>query len=547
MKKKAYMSQNKENIKTVLLSYEAVDWDERGLRKETLETFGVRCKISTEIGPTVIEKAYFPYYSQEGKLCGYKVKDLTKDKHEKGHFYTIGHVGVDCQLFGQKECKGPTLNLKITEGEVDQLSAYQALLDRQLSDETPEKYRNLKPQVVSIGCGTVHATDHISHNAEFIDEYTNIWLAFDNDELSDIEKKKKNPGMKGKECTESVGAYLIYKNVFVIQWPDYFNDSSDALQKGKSEELAKILLFDKKKFRAENIIKFSDVMTFEDAHKPIERGFQSYSFPILSNKLLGFRDYEMTTLATFSNVGKSTVAFDIAADSVKQGYKPGLIFLEEMPKKTLFRAEAWKLKVHPNKYKFDPYGCGKSKEEIKEAWEWANDSFRIFNHFGSIKTQSLMEKVRFLHFNLGCNPIVFDHISLAVSGRADSQNDTKELDIAMTEIGAFCASNPIHFFNVSHVNRLASAGFKRSDKPEWRRFEKEYLRGSSSLEGVSWNIIGIHREDLPDGSRGRIQLSLLKDREADWIGDVDITKMHPETGRFYDASEEEWQPKGGGY
>lgn len=425
-------------------------------------------------------------------------------------------------------------------GNCDLLTSYQALSDRQKSDATPVQYRGLQPQIVSIGCGTVQSVEHIANNNKFIDQYKNIYLCFDNDRLSEVEKQKKNPGMKGEEATQAVGSFLLYKKVYRIKWPDDINDCSDAYLKGK--DLAKMLLFHNEEFCAENIVKFSDVYSFEEAHKPIEIGFQSYSFPKLSEKLGGFRNYEMTTLATFSSVGKSTIAFDIAADSVSQGYKPGLIFLEEMPKKTLFRAEAWKLGVHPNRYKFDPFNCGKTEEEIKDAWKWANDNFRVFSHFGAIKTDKLMEKIRYLFFSQGCNPIIFDHVSLAVSSRKDSANDTKELDIVMGEIGAFCAANPVHIMVISHVNRSASSGFKREDKPVWRRFEKEFLRGSSSLEGVSWNIIGIHREDLPNGERGRIQLALLKNREADWVGDLEITKMDPITGRFYDATDEIWTP-----
>ena len=84
---------------------EAVDWPERGLRKETFHRFGVKMKTSVEFGPSKIEKVFFPYCNQAGKIVGYKVKNLLKDKSEKGHFYSIGHVGVSCQLFGQERVR----------------------------------------------------------------------------------------------------------------------------------------------------------------------------------------------------------------------------------------------------------------------------------------------------------------------------------------------------------------------------------------------------------------------------------------------------------
>lgn len=288
-----------ETIKDVKY-LEAFDWDERGLTKETLEKFGVKCKPNAQFGPSKLDKVYFPYLNKDGKITGYKVKDLTKEKAEKGHFYTIGHVGTDSQLFGQNVARKSAKMLFICEGEVDALSAYQALLEH-----TKEEYKAYTPAVVSIGCGTVHAVDHLAHNPKFLERYKEFRLAFDNDELTDIEKLKKNPGMKGKEATQAVGGFLIEQSnrVFITKWYDWVNDCSDLLQKGMSEQLHKQLLFDIEAFSAEKVLSAGDIQV-DDLLKPKEKGAYVDSFPILMEKLWGIRKSELTILTAMSGVGK---------------------------------------------------------------------------------------------------------------------------------------------------------------------------------------------------------------------------------------------------
>ncbi len=529
-KYKGYKS--KETIRDILL-LESCNWAERNLKKETLELFGVKCKISKEFGPTTILKVYFPYYSQEGKLCGYKVKDLSKDKHEKGHFYTIGHVGVDCQLFGQRECKGHKTNLKYVEGETCFLSAYQALLDRQLSDETPEQYRSLKPQIVSPGCGTVHAVEHISNNSKFINQYKNHILSFDNDFLTDIELGKKNPGMKGRECTQAVGAYLVggSKNIYVTTWPEYFNDCSDVLQKGKSGELARILLFDKEPFSYEKIISVGDI-EIEELLKPKEKGIYIDSFPILMEKLWGIRKREYTIMTAMSGVGKTVCCSEFAYGLAEKSKEPiALAFLEETSKETLLRMIARKLKINYYKFVFNPLKyC--TKKQFTNAYEWTKDKFYFLDVFGSMKIPELMDSFKNFVYVNNCAYIVFDHISMLASG--SQVNDERRLiDNMMTEQAAFTAQTDVGVIAVSHLGRQAQLEIgKLSDlkEPKWINVRKEHLKGSSSLEQLPWNIIGLDMLLEPNRERSDVRFTVLKNRSIGLLGVADQFFQDSESG-----------------
>ncbi|MCP4341278.1 MAG: AAA family ATPase [Desulfobulbaceae bacterium] len=508
---------------------EATDWKERGLRKETLETFGVKCLKSQEFGPVgQIEKVFFPYYNQGGKITGYKVKDLTKEKSEKFHFYTVGHVGVDSQLFGQNRARKNAKYLIITEGEVDHLSSYQAILDN-----TEEQYKKFPPAVVSIGCGTVSAVDHLGHNTKFLGNFPQYRVCFDNDELTQQEKLKKNPGMKGKEATQAVGAFLIESNkkVFVPDWYDWVNDCSDFLQSGKDSLLSKQLLWDVSEFSAEKVLKGSDI-EMETLLKPKEKGVYVDSFPLLMDKLWGIRKSELSILTAMSGVGKTVVSSEIAYKLAEEtGEKVALVFLEETSEETLMRMIARRLQVNYYKFVFDPLSfC--SREDFAVAYGWCKDKFFFLDVFGSMRVTELMNTFKSLYYASGCGYIVFDHLSMMASG--SQVNDERRLiDQMMTELAAFMAQTDVGCLAVSHLSRQAQTEIgKLSDltEPKWINVRKEHLRGSAALEQLSWNIFGLDMLLTPDRERADVRLTVLKNRTIGKLGVCDQFKMDEKTG-----------------
>jgi len=508
--------------------YDSHDWEERGLRKETLERFGVKCKISEELGPEKLEKIYFPYYNQSGKLTGYKVKDLEKDKAEPGHFYAIGHVGVSSQLFGQSKARTKAKMLFICEGEVDALSAYQSL-----HDNLKEEYKQFKPAVVSIGCGTVHAVDHLAHNPNFVANYDEFRLAFDNDELTTQEKSRVNPGMKGREATQAVGAFLIENcdRVFVTEWYDNINDCSDFLQKGRPDDLNQQLLWDIIPFSAEKVITGAEI-EMESLLKPKERGVYVDSFPLLMDKLWGIRKSELTILTAMSGVGKTVAASEIAyklAEKTKE--KVALIFLEETSGETLLRMIARRLQKNYYKFVFKPLDfC--TRDEFKEAYDWAKDRFFFLDVFGSMKVKDLMQTFKSLYYASGCGYIIFDHLSMMSSGSL-VDNERRLIDLMMTELAAFMAQTRVGCFAVSHLSRQAQTEIgKLSDlkEPKWINVRKEHLRGSASLEQLSWNVIGLDMLLTPERERSDVRLTVLKNRTIGKLGVADQFQMDQETG-----------------
>ena len=519
----------KETIKDVL-EYPIAVMPDRKITKETCKKFGVRMTISEEDGKTPTAY-YFPYYDSKGKLSGYKKRDLTLDKHEKFHFTTIGKVGVDCKLFGQtvaENIEQKRKNLVYVEGEIDQLSTYQAMKEQVKGT----KWESMEPFVVSVSCGTANAVEATLHNEDFIRSFDSLSLMFDGDEATEAEKKKGI--LRGKEATEAVASALVGTGVTLctIELPAKYKDASDMLQDGEGDALAKIVQFGKKAYTAEKIVRASDI-DFDDLIAPQPEGIYVDCFPELNRKIHGFRTRELVVLTSPSNVGKSTVCAMFANAFIEAGERVGMIFLEETNKQTLQRAVASKLKVNYNKFKNAPLACA-SKEEIRKAYDEIakDDKLIMLGHFGSLPISELMNKIRHMHLVEGCSHIVLDHLSVVISG-SHIENERKELDIVMTALAAFCAANDVCIIAVSHINRTAAEQFKppkgKEDEPFWVTISKEQLRGSAALEQLAFIVLRLEPQIMPDRSRGNVRLTVLKNRPWGILGVADEFSVDEDT------------------
>ena len=519
----------KEKIEDIL-QYPFKAAPERGITKDTCERFGIRAGLSEEDGCTVTAY-YFPSYNQKNKLVGFMKQDITKSKEEKGHWTAVGAVSIGNKLFGQdisEAINRRRTNLIITEGQWDCVSVYQALVE----DVEGTKYEGLEPQVVSIPLGTANAVEAILHNEELVKSFDAITLFFDDDACTPAEKKKGI--LKGHEAKEAVASSLIDSGVAImtVNAENAFKDASDYLQAKKSTELAKLVQFGKKVFSTEKVIRASEI-SFEKIIEEQPRGVVIDCFPKLMEKLYGFREKELTMILAPSGVGKSTLCSILADKFMQDGHKIGMIFLEEGNKDTFQRLIASELKVNYLKFKRNPLSMA-SAEDIRKAYDKiaSNDQLVLLDHFGSMPIDSLMTKVKHMVLIEGCKYIMLDHLSMVISG-SDVQNERKELDMVMTALASFCAANAVHLIVVCHINRTDSAQFLppkgKEGEPFWVNVRKESARGSAALEQCSWNILGIEPEILPDFSRGRVRIKVLKTRFGDSLGIADVFTLNNDT------------------
>jgi replicative DNA helicase len=230
-------------------------------------------------------------------------------------------------------------------------------------------------------------------------------------------------------------------------------------------------------------------------------------------------------LGDFTVTHNSTVTSIFADSFVQKGEKVGMIFLEEEIKDTVQRLLALRLKVNYVKFKSDPLSCA-TREQIAEAYEYIvkQDRVVLLDHFGSLPVSELMSKIKHMHFVEGCSYILLDHLSMVISG-SQVADERKELDMVMTELAAFCAANDVCIIAVSHINRTGADQFRppkgKENESYWVRVTKEMLRGSAALEQLSWTILGLEPEILPDRSRGNVRLTVLKNRTWGFLGEAD--------------------------
>jgi len=520
---------SKETVQEVL-KFPFVDATDRGISKKTCEKFGIRAGLSEKDGTTV-EAYYFPSYNQKGKIIGFKKQDILKGKDEKGHWTAIGSVSISNKLFGQDVAEAVSRkknNLIITEGEWDAVSSYQSLVD----NVKGTKYESLEPFVVSVPMGTANAVEAILHNAEFTKAFDALTMFFDDDFCTPAELKKGI--MKGHEAREAVaGAFVDSGMALYTVSAEYgFKDASDYLQNDKSTELAKLVQFGKRVFSTEKVVRASDI-PFDSIIEEQPRGVVIDCFPKLMERLYGFREKELTMILAPSGAGKSTVCSILADKFMAAGHKIGMIFLEEGSKDTFQRLIASELKVNYLQFKRKPLAVA-TEEAIREVYDriTSNEQLVLLDHFGSMPIDSLMNKVKYMVLVEGCKYILLDHLSMVISG-TEVENERKELDMVMTALSSFCAANAVHLIVVCHINRTDSHQFLppkgKEGEPFWVNVRKESARGSAALEQCSWNILAIEPEILPDFSRGRVRIKVLKTRFGDSLGIADVFTLDPVT------------------
>lgn len=524
-----FMIENKETVEEVL-KYGFHGSEERKIRKDICKKFGVRASVSQEDGTTVTA-FYFPSYNQKGKLVGFMKQDVTKSKEEKGHWTAVGSVTVSNKLFGQEISESINRkhnNLVITEGFWDTMSVFQAQVDSLKGT----KFEGMEPFVVSINLGTANAVENMLHNEEFVRSYDSWTIFFDDDYCTP--KEVKQGIMKGHEAREAVASAFVGSGIslMTVSPDEGFKDASDYMQAGRSDDLAKLVQFGKRAFSAEKIVKAKEI-SLDELLEPRPEGIYVNSFPKLMEKIHGFRGRELCLLTAPSGVGKSTVMSIFADSFVQSGEKVGMIYLEETNKETFQRLVASKLKVNYLKFKDKPLECA-TIDEIKSAYDEIvnDDKLVMLGHFGSLPVSELMSKIKHMHLVEGCRYILLDHLSMVISG-LETDNERKQLDIVMTELAAFCAANDVCVIAVSHINRSAAEQFKppkgKENEPFWVKVTKEMMRSSSSLEQLSFIVLGLEPQIMPDRSRGNVRLTVLKNRPWGYLGVCDEFKIDDNT------------------
>jgi twinkle protein len=473
---------------------------ERKITQATYAHFGVKSECSEATGEPV---AYYYPITKEGETTGYKKRLLPKS------FTSIGDGNGKIELFGQAVCEAGGKRLLITGGEEDCVAAHQMLA-------------TYNPVVTSLPKGESCAS--VADNLDFILSFKEVIIATDMDEA-------------GRKAASQIVDIIGYEKARILTISE--KDASDMLVKGKEKEFVSSY-FSAKPYLPADIV--SGSIGIEALQEPLKDGIEIKCLPKLMEKLHGFRQGEMTIILAPPGVGKTTVCKQIGYDLLSADKSILHVFLEEDIRKTQQSYIALDNRVSLPKLRQDPNLLSKDQWEASEKKLLTQEKTLWVNHFGSISPDELMKDIRYANAR-GYKFVILDHISMVFSGLQTS-NERKEIDLLLTELAAFTKQASIHPIVVSHVRRINKPAPKDSkgniQYPYWDTVATDAARGSGAFEQLAWNIIAIEPEILESGERGRVRLSLLKNREWGMLGKCDEVRMDSNTGHLVKAEDPEF-------
>ena len=459
---------------------------DRKINQSTCEHFQVKVGVSESNGE--VNEHYYPV-SKDGKISGYKKRTLPKT------FSSIGDCKGEVELFGQLTCPPSGKRLLITGGELDAMSAWQML---------KERYPQYTPAVVSLPKG--ENLNAVKENLSFINSFDEVMIYTDMDDV-------------GRKVADDLAKLIGFKGRIVKTSE---KDASDMLTKGKKAEFISAY-YDAEARKPKGIVTGSSI-SLERIKKAIVPGYMT-GYTELDKMLGGLRKGELTTLTAGSGIGKSTLARELGYRLRIQNLTIGNLFLEEPIEKTLQGYIAIDNNVKLSSLRANP--------SILTEEQWATSYDKLISskwigleHFGSLPTEDLMDKMRYLAYGEGCDFIILDHLSLVMSGQV-SDNERKDIDLAMTELAAFVNESGVGILSVVHLSRNKS----KASFNEGGQVSLNDLRGSAALEQLSWNVLALERDQQGD-TRDESNIRILKAREEGWTGIADHCKYNTDTGRL---------------
>lgn len=410
------------------------------------------------------------YIDDDGTVLFQKTRD--KDKQ-----FTVR--GKSCYRFFGQELFNHGKKLVITEGEIDALS---------VSQMNGNKY-----PVVSLphGCGSAIKT--FKANMEWLNNFDEVIVMFDMDE-------------QGQKAVKDVEGLLPPHKLFIARLP--YKDANECLVNGKGSAIINAI-FDAREYRPDGIV---NAMELEQSFFSDDNEGDSYTFPWcdkLNKMTMGLRKGEMLLLTAGTGIGKSTAAREIAYKLKTQDHlKIGMVMLEENVKKTLREL----LSIELNK-PLSIQWRNIDKATLKEPYEklFGDGRFFLYDHFGSLDEKSLIESIRYLIVGEGCDFIIFDHISIAVSGLEDAgQDERKTIDRIMTRLRSLVEETGAGMVIISHLKKPSGdASFE-----EGGAISLDDLRGSGSLKQIPDTILALERNQQTEdeAEKNKLKLRVLKCR-----------------------------------
>ena len=430
------------------------------------------------------------YCDDAGRPVAQKLRFPNKD------FVILGDSS-QMSLFGRHLWRDGGKMLVVTEGEIDCLSVSQL--------------QGNKWPVVSIPNGAQAAAKALKKNLEWLERFEKVVLMFDMDDA-------------GRKASAECALLLTPGKARIAQLP--LKDANDMLVAGRGKEVIDAI-WNAKTFRPDGIIPGIDLweqVSVEDTTPSV-----AYPWLGLQEMTRGLRKRELVTLCSGTGIGKSSVCRELAHHLVRSGYSIGYIALEESVKRTALGL----MGIHMNR-PLHITRDGVSQEDLKDAFDHTVGSGRVclYDHFGSVDSDNLLNRIRYMVRGMSCDFIFLDHVSIVVSGMGEG-DERRLIDNTMTALRSLVEELGCGMVLVSHLKRPEGRGHE-----EGAQTSLAQLRGSAAIGQLSDMVIGLERDQQDAAKKDLTVVRVLKNRFTGDTGVAACLHYDRSTGRLVETSTE---------
>ena len=153
-----------------------------------------------------------------------------------------------------------------------------------------------------------------------------------------------------------------------------------------------------------------------------------------------------------------------------------------------------------------------TEEEARKGYEkvFGDERLILLDHQGSVADTSLLDRIEYLAA-LGCNYLILDHITIAVSEGVDGATGNEAVDKVMSSLLKIVKRYNIHLTLISHLRKSSGEGksFEEGIMPNL-----DSIKGSGSIKQISFDIIGFARNMMATekSDRNIVKFAVLKSR-----------------------------------
>jgi twinkle protein len=463
---------------------EVVDLTKRKISKETCAKWDYRVGA---FGGFPVQIAN--YKGDDNKVVAQKIRYPNKDFRIIGNSKAMG-------LYGQHLWRESGKMVVVTEGEIDALS---------LSHIQGNKW-----PVVSVPNGASAAPTAIQKAIDWLERFEVVVFMFDSDEA-------------GRKAASICAGLLSPGKAKIASLP--LKDINDMLVAGREAEVIDAV-WSAKTFRPDGIVAGTDL--WETIRKVDQVSAIQYPFSGLTRFTHGLRKGELITITAGSGVGKSQFCRELANWLLKNNQKVGYIALEESVRRTALGILGieMSLPLHLNTQ-------GVSEDDLRKTFDSTVGSGKFFtyDHFGSIDSDNLINRIRYLVRACECDFIFLDHLSIVVSGM-EGGDERRLIDNTMTRLRSLVEELKMGLILVSHLKRPEGRGHE-----EGAATSLSQLRGSAGIAQLSDMVIGLERNQQGDPSeRLNTYVRVLKNRWSGETGLCSTLEYNPATGRLLERA-----------